>query len=355
MSRLDAVTEVVTTSLDGYEPLAATGPLSELIDDLSNWYVRRSRRRFWRTDPSAPASDSLAAQATLLTVLRTLTSLMAPFTPFVAERLYHELFEVAESDSVHLTDWPERVPGRRDVALEESMDVARRLTSLGRAARAEAGVKVRQPLARALVFVPTGAPRPPEGVVEDELNVDALEFGGDLGDVLSFEIVPNFRLVGPLLGEAVKELKPALAKLDSAAAADALESGGTVRVELSTGTFELSAEQLELRVKGQGGYAVSREGGEVVALDLAIDDDLRRRGYLRDVVRQIQDLRKNSGFDVADRIIVHVTGLDDLSEGFTTLASEVLAVSVLTTPGAGEGTALDLDDGRDARAWAIRA
>ena len=355
LSRLDAVTEVVTTSLDGYEPLAATGPLSELIDDLSNWYVRRSRRRFWRTDPSAPASDSLAAQATLLTVLRTLTSLMAPFTPFVAERLYHELFEVAESDSVHLTDWPERVPGRRDVALEESMDVARRLTSLGRAARAEAGVKVRQPLARALVFVPTGAPRPPEGVVEDELNVDALEFGGDLGDVLSFEIVPNFRLVGPLLGEAVKELKPALAKLDSAAAADALESGGTVRVELSTGTFELSAEQLELRVKGQGGYAVSREGGEVVALDLAIDDDLRRRGYLRDVVRQIQDLRKNSGFDVADRIIVHVTGLDDLSEGFTTLASEVLAVSVLTTPGAGEGTALDLDDGRDARAWAIRA
>ena len=197
------------------------------------------------------------------------------------------------------------------------MAVARRLTSLGRAARAEAGVKVRQPLARALVFLAPGSSLPPEGIVEDELNVDHLELGSELADVLTFELVPNFRVVGPRLGEAVKELRPALAALDSVASAEALESGHPIAVSLSTGTFELSGEDVELRVKGQGGFAVSRDGAEVVALDLTLTDELRRRGYLRDVVRQVQDLRKNSGLDVSDRIVLHVVGLDDLQEGFS--------------------------------------
>ncbi len=354
LSRLEAVTEVVTTSLEGYEPLSATGPLAEFIDDLSNWYVRRSRRRFWRTDPDAPAGDSLAAQATLLAVLQRVSLLLAPFCPFTAERLYHDLFAVSEDASVHLADWPEVVASRRDVGLDVQMDVARRLTSLGRAARAEAGVKVRQPLSRALVFLPAGSPRPPAGVVEDELNVDVVEFTSELAEVLTFELVPNFRLVGPRLGEAVKELRPALAALDATASAAALESGSTVRVELSSGTFELSGEEIELRVKGQGGFAVSRDGAEVVALDLTLTDDLRRRGLLRDVVRQVQDLRKSSGFDVADRIILHLEGLDDLAADYASLASEVLASRVEATPGVGEGTALELDDERAARVWVTR-
>lgn len=355
LSRLEAVTETVTAALEGYEPLGATDALGELIDDLSNWYVRRSRRRFWRTDPHAPRSDSLAAQATLLEVLRRVTLLLAPFCPFLTERLYRELNVVSDQDSVHLEDWPSAEPGRRDEALEASMAVARRLTSLGRAARAEAGVKVRQPLARALVFLPPSSPRPPAGIVEEELNVDELEYGRELADVLSFELVPNFRLVGPRLGEAVKELKPALAALDSMEAAAALEAGQSVRVTLSSGEFELSAEELELRVRGQGGFAVSRDGGEVIALDLAIDEGLRRRGYLRDVVRQVQDLRKSSGLDVADRIVLRLTGLDDLAGDFATLAGEVLAVEVLSAPGSGAGTALELDDEREAFAWLERA
>ena len=171
---------------------------------------------------------------------------------------------------------------------------------------------------------------------------------------MSFELVPNFRTVGPRLGEAVKELKPALAQLDSMASASVLESGGVIEVTLSMGVFELSSEDLELRVKSQGGFAVSRNGGEVIALDLTLNDDLRRRGYLRDVVRQVQDLRKSSGFDVADRIILHVTGIDDLVEGFATLASEVLASEIIVGLGIGEGTALELDDERDAKAWVAR-
>jgi isoleucyl-tRNA synthetase len=355
LSRLESVTVDVTTALDGYEPLGGTDSLALLIDDLSNWYVRRSRRRFWRTDPNTPRSDSLAAQATLLEVLQRVTLLMAPFCPFVAERLYAELFDVESDASVHLADWPSSEPARRNVALEESMAVARRLTSLGRAARAEAGVKVRQPLSRALVFLPLGSTMPPAGVVEDELNVDELEYGTELADVLTFELVPNFRNVGPRLGEAVKELKPALAKLDSVVTAQILESGGMVAVTLSTGTFELGGDDLELRVKSQGGFAVSRDGGEVIALDLTLNDELLRRGYVRDVVRQVQDLRKNSGFDVSDRIILHVTGIDDLGDWFSTLASEVLAVEVIAGEGAGEGTPLELDDDRIAAAWVTKA
>ena len=139
---------------------------------------------------------------------------------------------MAESDSVHLADWPLGEPERRDVDLEASMAVARRLTSLGRAARAEAGVKVRQPLARALVFLPANSPMPPENVVEDELNVDHLEYGTELSSVLTFDLVPNFRAVGPRLGEAVKELKAALMALDSVEAAATIESGGLISVEL---------------------------------------------------------------------------------------------------------------------------
>ncbi len=354
LSRLESTTAAVTTALDGYEPLGGTDALSSLIDDLSNWYVRRSRRRFWRTDPDAPASDSLAAHATLHTVLARITLLMAPFTPFVADRLYRELNEVEPTASVHLEDWPAARPNLVDRDLERSMAVARRLTSLGRAARAEAGVKVRQPLARALVFLPNDSARPPANVVEDELNVDVLEYGTELAEVLSFELVPNFRSVGPRLGEAVKELRPALTALDPVVAAAALERGETVRVELSTGGFDLGSQDLELRVRSQGGFAVSRDGVEVIALDLALDDGLRRRGYLRDVVRQIQDLRKSTGLDVSDHIRVTVSGLDDLVDGFALLSREVLATEVNTGSLAQPATALELDDGRVAFAWIER-
>jgi isoleucyl-tRNA synthetase len=351
LSRMESVTDTVTTALDGYEPLGGTQALIELVDDVSNWYVRRSRRRFWRTDPKTPPSDSLAAQATLLDVLQRITVLLAPFCPLLTERLYQGLFQTSDQDSVHLLDWPVADRSRRNAPLEESMAVARRLTSLGRAARAEAGVKVRQPLSRALVFLPKSSPLPPAGIVEDELNVDHLEYGRELAEVLSFEVIPNFRVVGPRLGEAVKELKPALAKVDSIGLDHILDDGWTISVELSTGAFELGPDDVELRVKSQEGFAVSRDGAEVVALDLTMNDDLRRRGYLRDVVRQVQDLRKNSGLDVSDRILLHLTGLDDLEDGFETLASEVLAREIVTTPGVGEGTALELDDDRAAFAW----
>jgi isoleucyl-tRNA synthetase len=358
LSRLASTRITVTRALDGYEPLDAASALAGLVDDLSNWYVRRSRRRFWRTDPDAPAGDTLAAQATLHEVLTTVSLLLAPFCPFVADAMWGALSGASASDSVHLADWPVGGEELIDRDLEAQMELARRLTSLGRAARSEAGVKVRQPLSRALVFLPSGAPAILRDMVAEELNVDEIDVGDELSEVLEFELVANFRLLGPRLKDQVGELKPALAKLDGAEAAAALETGQSITVQLSSGPVELSPEEVQLRVRGQQGFAVSREGGEVVALDLLLDESLRHRGLAREVVRLVQDLRKSSGLDVSDRIHLHLEGLDMIRDHFAYIAREVLAIEIVSGPGEGAGTELTLetDEGTiTAQVWLRRA
>jgi isoleucyl-tRNA synthetase len=358
LSRLASTGVTVSTALGAYEPLDAASALAGLVDDLSNWYVRRSRRRFWRTDPDAPPGDTLAAQATLHEVLTTVSLLLAPFCPFVADAMWGALSGASPSDSVHLADWPESDRGRIDRELEAQVELARRLTSLGRAARSEAGVKVRQPLARALVFLPPGAPAILRDMVAEELNVDEIDVGDELGEVLEFELAPNFRLLGPRLKDQVGELKPALARLDGVEAAGALEAGQSITVQLSGGPVELSPDEVQLRVRGQQGFAVSREGGEVVALDLLLDDALRHRGLAREVVRLVQDLRKNTGLDVSDRIHLHLEGLDIIREHFDYIGREVLAIEIVSGPGEGAGTDLEVetDEGAfTARAWLRKA
>jgi isoleucyl-tRNA synthetase len=344
LSRLATTTSEMTEALRSYEPLAAAVGVGALVDDVSNWYVRRSRRRFWRTDPDAPPGDTLAAQATLHHVLTTLSLLLAPLCPFVSDSLWRNLTEADEGASVHLADWPTTDDSLVDPELEAQMALARRLTSLGRAARSEAGVKVRQPLARALVFLPADAPAILRAMVADELNVDEIDTADELSEVIEFELVPNFRTLGPRLGERVKELKGALAALDGAAAASELEAGRPIKVMLGGEEVELSPEDVTLRVRGQQGFAVSRDSGEVVALDLNMTEDLRKRGLVREVIRLIQDLRKNSGLEVSDRIRLRLVALDSIVEFFDLIAREVLATQVLTEPGEGEGTLLELED-----------
>ncbi len=344
LSRLSCTVSTMTSALDEYEPLAAATALGELVDDLSNWYVRRSRRRFWRTDPGAPAGDTLAAQATLHAVLTNVALLLAPLCPFAADAMWRQLVGAADVDSVHLADWPAADAALRDEGLEAQMALARRLTSLGRAARSEAGVKVRQPLRRALVFLPGDAPEILHDIVADELNVDEIDAADELSDVITFELVPNFATLGPRLGKRVQLVRTALEKLDGADAADVLESGQPLTVTLEGEAVELSPEDVSLRVRPQQGFAVSREGGEVVALDLAVDEDLRLRGLARDVVRLVQDLRKTTGLAVSDRIRLHLVGLDALSGHFDFIGREVLAVEIATGPGQGEGATLELDD-----------
>ncbi len=358
LSRLAGTGATVTSALEAYEPFDAATALGDLVEDLSNWYVRRSRRRFWRTDPDAPPSDTLAAQATLHEVLIRVSLLLAPFCPFVADSMWRALCGADETDSVHLADWPDLDPGLIDRDLESQMALARRLTSLGRAARSEAGVKVRQPLSRALVFLPADAPEILHDMVAEELNVDEIDVTDELGQVLEFELVANYETLGPRLRDQVKYLKPALAALDGVEAAGALEAGRTITLDLPGGPVELGADDVQLRVRSQQGFAVSREGGEVVALDLVLDDSLRHRGLAREVVRLVQDLRKNSGLDVSDRIVLNLEGLDMIAGHFGFIAREVLAVAIVDGPGEGEGTALELETDEGvihAKAWVRRA
>jgi isoleucyl-tRNA synthetase len=355
-SRVASTVRAVTNGLERYEPLDAATALQRLVDDLSNWYVRRSRRRFWRTDPDADPADSLAAHATLHEALVAVTLMLAPFCPFVADRLWRELAPVpahaADGASVHLETWPTADGGAADEALEAAMALARRLASLGRSAREEAGVKVRQPLGRALVYLAPGAPDLLAAVVADELNVDRVVLADELAEVLSLDLVPNFRALGPRLGDAVKEVRPALARLDAAATVAVLESGGTVTVELSSGPVELGADDVEVRVHGQEGFAVSREGGEVVALDLTIDEELARRGLLREVVRHLQELRRARRLDVSDRIRLWLTGVDPSL--FEAIGREVLAAEVGPGPGPGDAAALRVGEGEPVTAWLER-
>jgi len=179
--------------------------------------------------------------------------------------------------------------------------------------------------------------------VSAELNVDEIDVADELSEVLEFELVPNFRALGPRLGEQVKDLKSALAQLDGVAAAAAIEAGETITLTLPSGPVQLGPDDLQLRVRGQQGFAVSREGGEVVALDLALNDGLRQRGLAREVVRLVQDLRKNSGLDVSDRIHLNLEGLASIIGYFDYIAREVLALDIVDGPGEGEGTVLELD------------
>jgi isoleucyl-tRNA synthetase len=360
LSRLADTIERTTVALDGYEPFPAATAIAELIDDTSNWFVRRSRRRFWRTDPGADPADSLGAQATLFDVLVTVGRLLAPMCPFVADRMWGDLTGADADDSVHLADWPLPRPEALDPALEASMALARRLSSLGRAARSEAGMKVRQPLARALVYLPPGSPAPAAGVVEEELNVDVVEVTEELGDVLAYELVPNYKLLGPRLRDKVQQLRAAMSSVDGVAAAAELSAGRPVVIDVGDGTVELSGDEVELRVRAQPGFAVSRDGAEVVALDLALDDDLRRRGLARELIRHVQEHRKTMGLEVSDWIHLVVVGLDDLEPLFELIGREVLARSVATTPpeDAGTGSPIELDDGetvRQARIWVFKA
>ena len=336
LSRLERTTQEVTDALDAYEPLAAASAIGRLVEDTSNWYVRRSRRRFWRTDPSAPPSDSLAAHATLHEVLVRVAVLLAPLCPFLSDYLFEALCDVAPDDSVHLADWPSADPAAVNAELESRMEVAREIVTLGRAARSEAGIKVRQPLRRALVFLPAGTPAPPEGIVEEELNVDRLEFSQELTRILTYEVHPNFRAVGPKLGERAQGLRAALSSLDAADVARSFESGGSVTVEIDGASFELGAEDLELRVRAESGFAISREGAVVVALDLELDEGLVRRGSIRELVRLLQELRKDRGLHVADHVAIWLDGIELSASERAELAREVLADEVNLGAGVGE-------------------
>lgn len=348
LSQVHATALEVTAALEDFDSLRAGRRLASCIDDLSNWYVRSSRRRFWDGDP--------VALATLHECLHVLTLLMAPFTPFVTDEVWEALFAGGEwPDSVHLARWP-RIDGSQvDEELTAQMALIRRLVDLGRQARAESKVKTRQPLGRALVSAPGWDALPDQlhALVRAELNVVRLEPLSEAGDLMDVSVKANFRVLGKRFGKGVQAVARAVAAADAAALTTALRAG-TASVEVDGSPVTLSAEQVIVTETPRTGWAVASSAGETVALDLAITPELRRAGLVRDAVRLVQDARKTSGLDVSDRIELWWSAEGDLAaalvEGADRLAEEVLAVSVQSGPPTAD-LAAHTDDELGLRFW----
>ncbi|WP_436756916.1 isoleucine--tRNA ligase [Streptosporangium sp. V21-05] len=343
LAELHRTVAEVTASLDVFDTARVGRRLAEFLDDLSNWYVRRSRRRFWTGDP--------AAFATLYECLETVTRLMAPVVPFTTDYVWDVLRDTSAPSSVHLAGWPEVNGELLDTELSERMALVRRLVELGRSARASSGVKTRQPLGRALVGAPGWAALSPElrELIADELNVKDLEDLSGIGaDLVSFTVKPNFRALGKRFGSRTKLVASAVTAADPAELARALRTGSPVPVEAGElGTVELGADDVIVTEQPRSGWAVEAGAGETIALDLTITDELRRSGLIRDVIRLLQDTRKSTGLSITDRIDVWwSTGDADLAEALRTqgrsVADEVLAVSLT------EGGADDLPAHSDA-------
>ncbi|HEX4015775.1 MAG TPA: isoleucine--tRNA ligase [Frankiaceae bacterium] len=286
-SELAATVTEVDAALEDFDSARAGKRIASFLDDLSNWYVRRSRRRFWAGDP--------AALATLHECLQTVTRLMAPLTPFLTDWLWPQLAVPQAPDSVHLAAWPVADASAIDEQLSRQMVLVRRLVELGRAARASAKLGTRQPLARA--GVPSGLLRQLAAdlvhEVAEELNVLALEaLDSDLVDVA---VKPNFRALGKRFGSRTKQIAAAVAQAGKPV-------DGRLTIEVDGEAIELSPEELIVTETPQAGWAVVSESGASVALDLTLTDELRRAGLARDVVRRVQEARKQSGLDVSDRI-----------------------------------------------------
>jgi isoleucyl-tRNA synthetase len=344
LSELHASVRDVTASLDAFDTAAVGRRLASLIDDLSNWYVRRSRRRFW-DGPGSP--DGASAFATLHEVLVTLTKLMAPITPFLADYVWGVLRPGDEPESVHLTSWPSHDASLIDESLSAQMALARRLVELGRSARSAASVRTRQPLSRALVGAAgfSALPGALRDLVADELNVHALEpLDAAGGSLVSYTVKPQFRSLGRRFGASTQEVAAAVNAVDPAALASAVASGSASVEVPSLGTVDLSADDVIVTQTPLEGWGVATAGGETVALDLAVTPDLRAEGWAREVVRLIQEARKNDGLDVTDRIVLRWSASDPdlaatLADYREMIAGEVLAVSF------GPGQATDGDAG----------
>ncbi len=349
LSRLSATVDAVTERLDAFDATSGAREIITFVDDLSNWYVRRSRRRFWDGDARA--------FATLRECLVTVAQLLAPYTPFVADEIYDNLD--GSLGSVHLTDWPSA--GERDLELESAMAIAREAVALGLRARAGAKVGLRRPLGEAVV-VAAGRERTAleamADIVRDELNVKSLRFVDEADELGSYDLKPNYRSLGPRFGKAMPQVAAAVAALDADHVARTLREGGIVGINVEGKDHTLQEADLLIGLQPLEGFQVEREGGHAVALDLTISEPLRREGWAREVIRTVQNARKDAGLDVSDRISLTLGGapeIVDVAQEFETLlADEVLATTV-TFNGADDAPFTATVDGHELRVGVARA
>jgi len=335
LSELSNTVETVVDRMDHYDNFAACGRLNEFVDALSNWYVRRSRDRFWSTDKQS--QDKLDAYWTLYECLIETSKLIAPFVPFLAEAIWQNLagvFGDRALESVHLCDFPSSNSAARDQRLSEQMELAREIASLGRSARMAEKLKVRQPLAKVEVVLADTTHldwlQDHEALIREELNVKLVEFTQDADQYIEYQIQPNFKRLGPRVGKLMPAVKKALGEADGAKLKSDLTSQGKVVMDVSGETLEFDVEDLEVRLQAKEGWAAAQGKQCVVVLSTEVTDELRREGLARDLVRMIQDRRKALECQYSDRIEVGlVTELADLKlaieEHYEYICAETLA------------------------------
>lgn len=347
LSELHTLTGSVTHHLEEWRPEAAAHEAEEFVDRLSNWYVRRSRRRFWKSEGgpstgSGPGADKAAAYATLYECLTTLARLLAPFVPFVSEEMYQNLVAgkiPGAPESVHLTDWPMPDASLMDEDLSARTQLAIRLASLGRSARASAKIKVRQPLAELVIELREEKEQAYLPVIEpqllDELNVKRVRAierspsaSSGQGGLMSFSVKPNLPKLGPKYGRQLSEIRALLTKANAAEVAAAAGRGETVKL----GEFELAPDEVLVEKIAPPGYAVAAEGGYAAGVTTEITPELKAEGTAREVVHLIQNLRKSAGLEIADRISLYVEASGPVRAALESLdeyvREETLATSV---------------------------
>jgi isoleucyl-tRNA synthetase len=346
LSRLQATIGSVREHMDDFDCTAAGREIAELVEELSNWYVRLSRRRFWDGDR--------AAFATLRHCLLEIAALLAPFTPFLADEIHLNLaageaeVPADRPDSVHLRDFPEPDPALSDLELERAMEAVRLTVELGRAARAQAKAKVRQPLRRA-VIVANDAEREAisarAGLVKAELNVKELDFVTEEAELVSYAVKPNYRSLGPRFGKRMPQVAAAVEALDPVHVAGVMADGGQVGINIDGDEHTIGPDEVSLSLQPLDGYEVEAEAGHAVALQLELDDELRREGLAREIVHAVQNARKEAGLEITDRIELALAGDEELlaaaREHESYLAGEVLATRVAYDAAGGGVVKLD--------------
>jgi isoleucyl-tRNA synthetase len=359
LSRLQDTVREVTARLEGYEPEHAARQVDGFLDDLSNWYVRRSRRRFWKSEADR---DKQIAYRTLYTVIATLARLLAPCVPFVTEAIYQNLVRGVDPEapeSVHHTGWPEADAGWIDPELDAVMAATRTVVTLGHAARAGASLKVRQPLAAVRVALPAGThiDAACQALVTDELNVKAIEFVDAAESLVGYRLQADLRRLGPRFGKQLRDIRAALEGMDGEAAAAivrAVEAGEAVTLELEEGTVELEAEDVVVRREQAAGLAVASDQGYTVAVETALTPELVEEGRAREVIRRIQALRKEADLELDDRIVTSYEAGGELAAAINvwseTICQETLSVELRAEPpGEDAATAEDAIDGETLR------
>lgn len=314
LSRLNTLIKTVDEDLNSYKITEAAKALQEFVDELSNWYVRRSRDRFWAKETD---QNKINAYMTLYTVLTTVIKLAAPMIPFMTEAIYQNLVLNSEKDapeSVHLCAYPVANEAFIDSELEKTMDLVLKAVVLGRAARNEANIKNRQPIALMYVKAPFELNEFYTKIVEEELNVKKVEFKDNMDEYLNYEIKPQFKVLGPKYGKQMKEIAAALAKVDGQKAKVELETTKTLKLELSSGEITLVSEDLDVKMTQTEGFAAQRDGDVTIAISTVLTDELIEEGFVREIISKVQTMRKENGFEVTDRITVFAQGNEKIAK-----------------------------------------